>query len=88
VRTHLGLRRGASLAWAGTITAPAGCGKTQLIADSLKTYVHPKPVLVLTHTNAGKGPFESSSKYKDGELPFRARLGQPVNCRRNASATS
>src|SRR3954451_16325250 len=37
----------------GTITAPAGCGKTQLIADALKRYPGGKPILVLTHTNAG-----------------------------------
>lgn len=33
--------------------APAGCGKTQLIADSLSSYSGRRPVLVLTHTNAG-----------------------------------
>lgn len=37
----------------GTITAPAGCGKTHLIADALSRHTGPKPVLVLTHTNAG-----------------------------------
>ncbi|MEY8175037.1 UvrD-helicase domain-containing protein [Burkholderia multivorans] len=37
----------------GTITAPAGCGKTQIIADTLIHHASPKPVLVLTHTNAG-----------------------------------
>jgi DNA helicase-2/ATP-dependent DNA helicase PcrA len=37
----------------GTITAPAGCGKTHLIADALTRYSSQKPVLVLTHTNAG-----------------------------------
>ena len=37
----------------GSITAPAGCGKTQLIADSLSQHTEIKPVLVLTHTNAG-----------------------------------
>lgn len=35
------------------VTAPAGCGKTQLIADSLLTHTASKPVLILTHTNAG-----------------------------------
>lgn len=43
----------------GTITAPAGCGKTQLIADTLKLHTDVKPVLVLTHTNAGKGALEA-----------------------------
>jgi superfamily I DNA/RNA helicase len=37
----------------GTITAPAGCGKTQLIANALVRHGPPKPILVLTHTNAG-----------------------------------
>lgn len=37
----------------GTIVAPAGCGKTHLIAESLKHYGGDKPILVLTHTNAG-----------------------------------
>lgn len=37
----------------GSVTAPAGCGKTQLIADSLSQHTDNKPVLVLTHTNAG-----------------------------------
>jgi DNA helicase-2/ATP-dependent DNA helicase PcrA len=42
-----------------SVAAPAGCGKTQLIADSLKAYSGLKPVLVLTHTNAGKGALEA-----------------------------
>lgn len=37
----------------GSVTAPAGCGKTQLIADALSQHIDIKPVLVLTHTNAG-----------------------------------
>lgn len=37
----------------GTIVAPAGCGKTQLIAEALIRYNGSKPILVLTHTNAG-----------------------------------
>lgn len=37
----------------GSVTAPAGCGKTQLIADTLGLHSGPKPVLILTHTNAG-----------------------------------
>jgi DNA helicase-2/ATP-dependent DNA helicase PcrA len=37
----------------GSVTAPAGCGKTQLVADTLQAYAGAKPVLVLTHTNAG-----------------------------------
>jgi len=37
----------------GTITAPAGCGKTHLIGEALKRHRGGKPILVLTHTNAG-----------------------------------
>jgi hypothetical protein len=37
----------------GTVTAPAGCGKTHLIAVALKRHDATKPILTLTHTNAG-----------------------------------
>lgn len=37
----------------GSVTAPAGCGKTQLIADTLGLHDGTKPILILTHTNAG-----------------------------------
>ncbi|WP_339864894.1 UvrD-helicase domain-containing protein [Paremcibacter congregatus] len=37
----------------GTVTAPAGCGKTHLIAEALTRHDDGKPILVLTHTNAG-----------------------------------
>jgi hypothetical protein len=37
----------------GTVTAPAGCGKTHLIADALTRHNDSKPILILTHTNAG-----------------------------------
>jgi len=37
----------------GTVTAPAGCGKTHLIADALTRHNARQPILVLTHTNAG-----------------------------------
>lgn len=37
----------------GTVMAPAGCGKTQLIACALAVHRGSKPILVLTHTNAG-----------------------------------
>lgn len=37
----------------GTVTAPAGCGKTHLIAQTLKRHAGSKPLLILTHTNAG-----------------------------------
>jgi hypothetical protein len=35
------------------VVAPAGCGKTQLIADALRQHKCEKPILVLTHTNSG-----------------------------------
>ncbi|MCA1494449.1 UvrD-helicase domain-containing protein [Ensifer sp. NBAIM29] len=37
----------------GLVIAPAGCGKTQLITDALARHSGTKPILVLTHTNAG-----------------------------------
>lgn len=38
----------------GSVTAPAGCGKTHLIAETLRQHNSAqKPILVLTHTNAG-----------------------------------
>lgn len=37
----------------GAVVAPAGCGKTQMIADALGVHAGSRPVLVLTHTNAG-----------------------------------
>jgi DNA helicase-2/ATP-dependent DNA helicase PcrA len=46
----------------GAVTSPAGCGKTQLIADTLKVYRPDKPVLVLTHTNAGVAVLRSRLK--------------------------
>lgn len=43
----------------GTVTAPAGCGKTELITRTLKNHQSTKPILVLTHTNAGVGALQS-----------------------------
>lgn len=37
----------------GSVEAPAGCGKTQLIIDVLAAIPEGKPCLVLTHTTAG-----------------------------------
>ncbi|ACL06448.1 conserved hypothetical protein [Desulfatibacillum aliphaticivorans] len=37
----------------GLVTSPAGCGKTHLISVSVKNHQETKPILVLTHTNAG-----------------------------------
>ena len=55
----------------GAITAPAGCGKTQLIADALSRHGSRKPILVLTHTNAGVAA-------------LRGRLDR-LRCRRRAT---
>jgi hypothetical protein len=37
----------------GSVSAPAGCGKTHLIASALQRHEDSKPILILTHTNAG-----------------------------------
>lgn len=37
----------------GLVVAPAGCGKTELISAALTRHTGSKPILVLTHTNAG-----------------------------------
>jgi hypothetical protein len=37
----------------GSVTAPAGCGKTHHIAEALTRHGEGKPILILTHTNAG-----------------------------------
>lgn len=37
----------------GAIVSPAGCGKTEMIAQSLARHRGSKPALILTHTNAG-----------------------------------
>lgn len=43
----------------GLVIAPAGCGKTQLIVEALKRHAGDKPILVLTHTNAGVAALRS-----------------------------
>lgn len=49
----------------GLVIAPAGCGKTQLITDALARHDGSRPILVLTHTNAGvaalRGRLEKAS---------------------------
>lgn len=37
----------------GLVVAPAGCGKTHAIVSALQRHQARKPILVLTHTNAG-----------------------------------
>ena len=43
----------------GTVTAPAGCGKTHLIAHALGRHDDVTPILVLTHTNSGVAALRS-----------------------------
>lgn len=43
----------------GSVTAAAGSGKTQLIADTVKAHQGAGRILVLTHTNAGRSALES-----------------------------
>lgn len=43
----------------GTVTAPAGCGKTHMIAQAITRHGGLKPILVLTHTNAGVAALRS-----------------------------
>ena len=57
----------------GSITAPAGCGKTQLIADTLALHAGPKRILVLTHTNAGAAALRQRMK-KAGVGPAGFRV--------------
>lgn len=56
----------------GSVTAPAGCGKTHLIADTLALHVGSKRVLVLTHTNAGAAALRQRIKKAGvGSAAFR-----------------
>ena len=56
----------------GSVTAPAGCGKTHLIADTLALHAGPKPVLVLTHTNSGAAALRQRMKKAGvGSAAFR-----------------
>lgn len=57
----------------GAITAPAGCGKTQLIASALSRHAGPRPILVLTHTNAGVAALRGRLD-RAGVPPSRYRL--------------
>lgn len=54
----------------GSVTAPAGCGKTQLIADALRSHPGGRPFLVLTHTNAGVAALRT--RLKRAEIPSSA----------------
>lgn len=57
----------------GIVTAPAGCGKTHLIADALIRHAGAKPILVLTHTNAGVAALRSRLD-REGVPTSRYRL--------------
>lgn len=54
----------------GSVTAAAGCGKTQLIADTLAAHTGAKPILVLTHTNAGVAALRA--RMADASIPSSA----------------
>ncbi len=58
----------------GAVVAPAGCGKTQLIMATLARHQGSKPILVLTHTNAGVAALRSRLE-KAGVAPAAFRLG-------------
>jgi transposase InsO family protein len=53
-RTPMVLPQGPNQRWSLDFVSDAlGCGKTHLIARALTRHSGPKPILVLTHTNAG-----------------------------------
>ncbi len=54
----------------GTVTAPAGCGKTHLIAEAITKGRADKPILVLTHTNAGVAALRS--RLEKANVPSKA----------------
>lgn len=79
----------------GSVTAPAGCGKTQLIADALSQHTDSKPVLVLTHTNSGVTALRArlqrggvpSSAYRVSTIDgFAMRLATKFPLRTNLNA--
>ena len=58
----------------GTITAPAGCGKTHLVAQAIADHNESDlPLLVLTHTNAGVAALRKRVE-KLGVTPKKARV--------------
>ena len=54
----------------GSVAAPAGCGKTHLIATSLMRHNAAKPILILTHTNAGVAALRA--RLQDMGVPRKA----------------
>lgn len=57
----------------GSVTAPAGCGKTELIGRALARHKGTKPILILTHTNAGVAALRSRLNLA-GVAPMSYRL--------------
>ncbi|WP_306015852.1 UvrD-helicase domain-containing protein [Oceanicaulis sp. MMSF_3324] len=57
----------------GSITAPAGCGKTHLLVETVAAYDGLLPVLILTHTNAGVAALRNRFA-KLGVAPSKFRL--------------
>ena|SRR5271166_2800738 len=57
----------------GLVVAPAGCGKTHLIVETLKRHSCGKPTLVLTHTNAGVAALRGRLD-REGVVPPAYRL--------------
>lgn len=55
----------------GAISAPAGCGKTHLICDAITKHGGPKPILVLTHTNAGVGALKTRLAKRAPDSAYR-----------------
>lgn len=49
----------------GSVVAPAGCGKTHLVVEAVLRSEGMKPVLVLTHTNAGVAAMRQRLQYRD-----------------------
>jgi len=46
----------------GSVIAPAGCWKTHLITEAVRDHLGTKPILVLTHTNAGVAALQQRLK--------------------------
>ena len=57
----------------GSVVAPAGCGKTELIAGALRQHRGRLPILVLTHTNAGAAALRIRTA-RDGVSPKGFRV--------------
>jgi hypothetical protein len=55
------------------VTAPAGCGKSHLISATLGRYRGSRPILVLTHTNAGVAALRERLQ-REGVAATRYRL--------------